>query len=101
MSQIRRVVHVRNQVGPGTEPVMLVLDASTGAALAVNVPATDWNAWSAERRAYAARISGVSAKLRQGAGLAAQREEAEQLLALLSQLEDAETLAALPARGRA
>lgn len=94
----RRIVQLRDRGARRT--VVLGLDPS-GAVVEVGVPATNWHDWSAEERAFAARVSAVAAALRQGRGLAAQRLAAERMLALLEQLEDAESFAGLPERGRA
>ncbi len=94
----RRIAYLRD--GTERRTVVLTLDAS-GGVVDVAVPATNWHAWPPAERAFVVRLGAVQAALRAGRGIAAQRRQAEELLALLEQLEDAESLAALPERGRA
>jgi hypothetical protein len=98
MTTRRHIATIRD--GAERRTVVLTFDAS-GAVIDVAAPATNWHAWSLAERAFVARLSAVRAALRQGRGLVAQRCQAEAMLALLEQLEDAEGLAGLPERGRA
>lgn len=62
----------------------------TGTVLSVVPPAGNWHEWDEGQRRFAARLGRISGDLARGLGLAAQRREAEALLSLIEQLEDAE-----------
>lgn len=98
MSRRTRLVHVQD--GPERRVVILTL-SPCGAVEACGVPATDWNTWSANERAFVLRLGLVSEGLRRGRSLRALIRHHEAMLSLLEQLEAAEHLAQAPVEGRA
>jgi hypothetical protein len=93
-----RLVHVLDR---GERRIVLLTLSPCSAAVAAAVPATNWHAWSPAERAFAARVSEISAALRRGRSLRALAAHYEAMLSLAEQLEAAEALTGTPAEGRA